>query len=84
MPVPLRAARPPSAPSPRRSPSAPTPEPLLDVAALAGWLGLTAKGVYNLVEAGQAPPSIRIGRRLRWRREDVEGWLEAQRTEAEA
>lgn len=81
MPVPLRAAGPSPTHSPPSSPTPdarPGPEPLLDVAALADWLGLTAKGVYNLVEAGQGPPPIRIGRRLRWRVEDVAAWLEDQ------
>lgn len=73
--------RPPPPRRPRSSQgSPPSPEPLLDVPSLASFLGVSPKTVYRWQEHSEGPPAIRLGGRLlRWRREDVDAWLEERR-----
>lgn len=52
--------------------------PLWDVAALATRLSISPKTVYTMVERGDGPPPIRVGRLLRWDSEAVEAWLAQQ------
>jgi excisionase family DNA binding protein len=50
--------------------------PLLTTEQLAGLLGLQRDTLYHWRLRGVGPRSIRVGGRLRYRREDVEEWLE--------
>ncbi len=52
-------------------------ESLLTVKDLAAILRYTEATVYNLASAhpNSLPPSIRIGRSLRWRQDVVDGWI---------
>ena len=60
------------------------PESLLDSQSLADYLGITRKALYNALGRNQLPSPIRIGGRLRWRRGDIEQWLDqSQALEAE-
>lgn len=43
---------------------------------LAEMLGITRKGLYHALDAGQLPSPVKIGNRLRWRIEDIEQWLD--------
>ncbi len=54
-------------------------EDLLDIAAVARYLGVSERTVYNRVRAG-ALPAIRLGRLWRVRASDLERWLESGRT----
>lgn len=49
---------------------------LLDVAALAKRYGKSVSGIYhmNCYTPDKLPPSVRIGKSLRWRLEDVRAW----------
>jgi len=47
-----------------------------DVAAL---LRTTRKAIYTMVERGQLPGVIRIGRRIRFHRADLLDWLRQKR-----
>ncbi len=51
------------------------PEPLLTPAELAGYLGVPIKTLYTWRYRHEGPPALRIGRHLRYRRDDVEDWL---------
>lgn len=51
-------------------------QPLLGVPQLAHYLGVSRKALYNALDRGQIPTPIKIGNRLRWRPEQIEGWLE--------
>lgn len=55
---------------------------LFSVDDLADLLGVTASTVRGLRASGQGPTVTKIGRRVFFRREDVEGWLEEQRMPA--
>lgn len=46
---------------------------------LAAELRCDIRTIYGLRETGQAPPAYRVGKRLIFRREDVEDWLETRR-----
>lgn len=52
---------------------------LLDANDLAKILGADVRTVRRWVREGEAPPPIRIGGTLRWRKADVERWLEEKR-----
>lgn len=53
-------------------------EPLMSPAELADLLGLPIAAVYNFNYRGTAPRRMRVGRHVRYRRADVEAWLERQ------
>ncbi len=50
---------------------------LLDVWDVAGYLGIPAQTLYAWRVTDRGPRGIKIGRHLRYRRADVESWLEA-------
>lgn len=50
---------------------------LLDVEDAARYLGVARKTLYKWVEGGQVP-FIRIGRLVRFRRVDLEAWVDGQ------
>lgn len=54
---------------------------LLTVANVAAWLRLTPKGIYGLVETRRIT-FIRVGNRLRFRREDVLAFVRENRVAA--
>lgn len=45
---------------------------------LADHLRVPVATIYNWRWAGKGPRAIRVGRHLRYRRSDVEAWLEQQ------
>ncbi len=49
--------------------------PLMTAEELAGWLSCTRRAVYDRVFRGQVPGAVRVGRRLYFRRGEVEAWL---------
>lgn len=52
-------------------------EPLWSVDELAAYLGVPAQTIYGWRSAGTGPPGRLIGRRLRYRPEDVAAWVAA-------
>ena len=50
----------------------------LDVQAIARYLGIRLSTVYSLVEEKKVP-HYRIGRQIRFRRSEVDEWMEGQR-----
>jgi excisionase family DNA binding protein len=50
---------------------------LLDVDAVAGMLGCSTRHVRRLADAGRMPSPIKLGSLIRWRRADLDVWLEA-------
>lgn len=51
-------------------------ERLMSLAEVADHLGVPIKTLYTWRSRGQGPPGYRIGRHVRYRRADVEAWLE--------
>lgn len=50
---------------------------LLDVATVAKFCGCSARTVRRLSDAGRMPPPIRLGSLVRWRRAELEAWIDA-------
>jgi excisionase family DNA binding protein len=44
-----------------------------------GYLKVTPRTIYRLIRAGELP-AVRIGRQWRFRRADLDEWLDRQRT----
>ena len=65
-----------------RSPAATTLE-WLSVKELALYLNLKPKTVYHLVETASIP-HYRVGRVVRFRREEVDAWMESKRIKADS
>jgi len=51
---------------------------LIDVKETARLLGVRPRTVYHMVRTDAAPPHIRIGNLIKFRRQSVEAWLEEQ------
>jgi excisionase family DNA binding protein len=55
-------------------------EPLMTTEELARYLGVPIATLYQWKHKGTGPPPLRVGKHLRYRRDDVDGWLDRQRT----
>ena len=51
---------------------------LLSAQEVADYLGVPITTIYNWRHRSQGPPGFRVGRHLRYRRRDVEAWIERQ------
>lgn len=54
---------------------------LLDVNETAEILGISKSSLYSMRYLGDAPPAVKVGSRLRWRRSDLDQWISEQLTE---
>jgi excisionase family DNA binding protein len=54
------------------------PERLLSPKQVASYLGVPVTTLYVWRHRGGGPPAFRVGRHLRYRREDLEEWLKRQ------
>lgn len=54
------------------------PEPMLGRPALSEWLGVPEQTLAVWASQGKGPRYYRVGRHVRYRRSDVEAWLEQQ------
>lgn len=64
----------------------PSPEAFLTTEEVLAYLQVNLRTVYRLIDAGQLP-AVRVGRQWRFRRRDIDAWLDQQRPatpEAEA
>ena len=57
------------------------PQSLMSPQDLADKLGLPLASIYNFNYRGTGPRRIRVGRHVRYRRVDVEAWIERQYTD---
>jgi len=62
----------------RRAGSGWTSPPLLSTSELATFLGVPVATIYAWRQKGYGPKGIRIGRHVRYRKEDVDTWLRRQ------
>ena len=53
------------------------PDPLLTIEDVAAWLGKPKNTLYAWHSRGKGPRAIRVGNTLRYRRSEVERWLDA-------
>lgn len=52
------------------------PDPLLTIDEVAAWIRKPKATLYSWRSRGLGPPAIRVGNMLRYRRSEVEQWLE--------
>ena len=57
------------------------PDRLMTLDEVAGYLGVTSNAMYTMRHRGRGPQAFRLGTRLRYRRSEVDAWLEAHRDE---
>ena len=57
-------------------------EPLVDMKEITKLTGLTDKWFYKLIQNGQFPKPIKLGRSSRWLRSEVEAWLQERIVES--
>jgi len=50
---------------------------LLDVQAVAKLLDCSSRHVYRLADAGRMPAPLKLGALVRWRRAEIDRWLDA-------
>lgn len=54
-------------------------EPLLTLNEVVNALRITRSSLYRWLEEGKFPPPVLVGQHKRWRREDIEAYLERNR-----
>ena len=59
----------------------PTDEVFLTTEEVLEYLQVNLRTVYRLIKAGKIP-AVRVGRQWRFRKRDIDGWLDTQRTQA--
>lgn len=55
----------------------PQPQPLMTIDEVSEYTQIPKSTLYNWRHRNEGPPSISLGRRVRYRRSDVEAWLDA-------
>jgi len=50
---------------------------MLDVRGVASLLSCSARHIYRMADAGRMPRPLKLGSLVRWRRADIDAWLEA-------
>jgi excisionase family DNA binding protein len=55
-----------------------TCDELHNIAWLSDLLDVPQRTIYSWRQRGEGPPAYRVGKHLRYRRADVEAWLERQ------
>ena len=61
-----------------KSETPPEAKRLFRVEDVAEYLGCCRATIYSRVKAGTFPPPMKLGRAIRWRRSDIEDWLDRQ------
>ncbi|MCS4267736.1 AlpA family transcriptional regulator [Serratia sp. BIGb0163] len=51
-------------------------DPLIDMTFITTCTGMTDKWFYKLIQEGQFPKPIKLGRSSRWRKSEVETWMQ--------
>ena len=51
-------------------------DPLIDMTFITTFTGMTDKWFYKLIGDGLCPKPIKLGRSSRWRRSEVEAWMQ--------
>ncbi|WP_447873608.1 helix-turn-helix transcriptional regulator [Serratia fonticola] len=55
---------------------------LVDMAFITGFTQLTDKWFYKLIQLGEFPKPIKLGRSSRWLQSEVEAWLQQRITDS--
>jgi len=55
---------------------------LVDMTFITSYSGMTDKWFYKLIQHGEFPKPIKLGRSSRWLRSEVEFWVESKITQS--
>ncbi|WP_413503652.1 helix-turn-helix transcriptional regulator [Serratia grimesii] len=55
---------------------------LVDMAFITGFTQLTDKWFYKLIQLGEFPKPIKLGRSSRWLQSEVEAWMQQRITDS--
>ncbi|HEI8933318.1 TPA: AlpA family transcriptional regulator [Citrobacter freundii] len=50
-------------------------DPLIDMTFITSYTGMTDKWFYKLIQDGEFPKPIKLGRSSRWYKSEVETWM---------
>lgn len=51
-------------------------DPLIDMAFITTYTGMTDKWFYKLIKDGEFPKPIKLGRSSRWYKSEVQSWMQ--------
>ncbi|WP_323093963.1 helix-turn-helix transcriptional regulator [Klebsiella quasipneumoniae] len=51
-------------------------DPLIDMTFITTYTGMTNKWFYKLIQDGEFPKPIKLGRSSRWFKSEVESWMQ--------
>ena len=51
-------------------------DPLIDMVFITTYTNMTDKFFYKLIKNGQFPKPVKLGRSSRWRKSEVEAWMQ--------
>ncbi|WGO83875.1 helix-turn-helix transcriptional regulator [Arsenophonus apicola] len=51
-------------------------DPLIDMTFITTYTGMTDKWFYKLIQDGEFPKPIKLGRSSRWFKSEVESWMQ--------
>ncbi|CAD5358523.1 Putative phage regulatory protein [Enterobacter cancerogenus] len=57
-------------------------DPLIDMHFITAYTNMTDKWFYKLIAENQFPKPIKLGRSSRWRKSEVEAWMQERMTES--
>lgn len=57
-------------------------DPLIDMHFITTYTNMTDKWFYKLIGANQFPKPIKLGRSSRWRKSEVEAWMQERVSES--
>lgn len=59
-------------------------DPLIDMAFITTFTGMTDKWFYKLIQDGTFPKPIKLGRSSRWFKSEVDAWMQQRITQSRA
>ncbi|MGT3828559.1 helix-turn-helix transcriptional regulator [Enterobacter kobei] len=57
-------------------------DPLIDMHFITAYTNMTDKWFYKLIAENQFPKPIKLGRSSRWRKSEVEAWMQERMAES--
>lgn len=59
-------------------------DPLIDMAFITTFTGMTDKWFYKLIQDGTFPKPIKLGRSSRWFKSEIDAWMQQRITQSRA
>lgn len=59
-------------------------DPLIDMVFITTYTNMTDKFFFKLIKNGQFPKPVKLGRSSRWRKSEIEAWMQERVAESRA